>query len=147
MLTTDRVAGAALALLGVLVIVESRSLPFGTLRNPGPGFMPVALALVLLAFGVAIAALGAAAPRVSAIGWSEARHAVVILAVCAATTFALERLGYRLSMLLALFVLLRLVEGKSLLASAVFAAGMAFGSYFLFDTLLRVPLPRGPLGI
>ncbi|HET8578516.1 MAG TPA: tripartite tricarboxylate transporter TctB family protein [Methylomirabilota bacterium] len=147
MLTTDRVAGGALALLGVLVIVESRSLPLGSLRNPGPAFMPVALALVLLAFGVLIAGLGAGAPGVAAVGWAEARHAVVILAVCAFTTLALERLGYRLTMLLALFVLVKLVERRGLMASVVFSAGMAFGSYFLFDTLLRVPLPRGPLGI
>ena len=147
MLTTDRVAGGALALLGVLVIVESRGLPLGTLRTPGPAFVPVALALVLLAFGVAIIALGARAPRLAEVGWGEARHAVVIFAVCAFATFALERLGYRVTMLLALLFLVKVVERKGLIAALAFSAGMAFGSYFLFDTLLRVPLPRGPFGI
>jgi hypothetical protein len=28
----------------------------------------------------------------------------------------------------------------------VFAFGLAFGSFYLFYTLLRVPLPEGPLG-
>ena len=147
MLTTDRIAGGALALLGVLVIVESRALPLGTLRNPGPAFVPVALALVLLAFGVAIFALGARAPGIASVGWGEARHAMVIFAVCGVATFALERLGYRLTMLLALFFLVRVVERKSTLVALAFAAGMAFGSYLLFDTLLRVPLPRGPFGL
>lgn len=147
MLTTDRVAGGALALLGALVIVESRGLPLGTLRTPGPAFVPVALALVLVAFGVAIVFLGARAPRLVEVGWGEARHAVVIFAVCASATFALERLGYRLTMLLALVFLVKVVERKGLIVAVAFSAGMAFGSYFLFDTLLRVALPRGPFGI
>ncbi len=147
MLTTDRVAGGALALLGALVLVESRALPLGTLRNPGPAFVPVALALVLVIFGVAIVCVGAAAPRLAQVGWGEARHAVVIFAVCAFAALALERLGYRLTMLLALLFLVKVVERKGMIVALAFSAGMAFGSYFLFDTLLRVPLPRGPFGI
>ena len=50
-------------------------------------------------------------------------------------------------MLAALLFLVWLVERKSLLAAIVFAFGLSFGSYYLFDTLLRVPLPRGPFGI
>jgi hypothetical protein len=146
-LTTDRIAGGALALLAVLVLVESRALPLGTLRSPGPAFVPAALALILLIFGVAIVALGARAPRIAAVGWGEARHAVIIIAVCAFAALALERLGYRLTMLLALLFLVRVVERKGTLVALAFAAGMAFGSYFLFDTFLRVPLPRGPFGI
>jgi hypothetical protein len=37
MLTTDRVAGAALVLLSLAVLLESRRLPLGSLRNPGRG--------------------------------------------------------------------------------------------------------------
>ena len=51
------------------------------------------------------------------------------------------------AVLSALLFLVWLVEKKSLLAAAAFAFGLAFGSFYLFDTLLRVSLPRGPLGI
>jgi hypothetical protein len=57
---------------------------------------------------------------------------------------ALERLGYRLSILVALLALLTLVERKSWIVGAVFAIGFSLGSYLLFNTLLRVPLPQGP---
>lgn len=40
MLTTDRVAGSALGLLALFVLWESRKLPRGSLRNPGPAYMP-----------------------------------------------------------------------------------------------------------
>ena len=38
------------------------------------------------------------------------------------------------------------VEKKGLLVGAAFAIGLAFGSFYLFDTLLRGRY-RGPLGI
>jgi putative tricarboxylic transport membrane protein len=147
MLTTDRVGGSALCLLALFVMWESRTLPLGTWRNPGPGYVPVLLAALLLILGVLVCAMGGATASVAGVGWGEAGHALVILGVGAFICLALERLGYRLTMLAALLFLVWLVEKKSLLAAAAFAFALSFGSFYLFDTLLRVPLPRGPLGI
>ena len=38
------------------------------------------------------------------------------------------------------------VNGASRGLGRSFATAMAAGSFFLFDTVLRVPLPRGPFG-
>jgi hypothetical protein len=38
------------------------------------------------------------------------------------------------------------VERRGVLATSLFAVALAFGSYYLFGTILRVPLPLGPLG-
>ena len=59
---------------------------------------------------------------------------------------AFERLGYRLTVAIACVLLLSLVERKAAASALIFAASMAFGTYYLFDTLLRVQLPRGPFG-
>jgi putative tricarboxylic transport membrane protein len=147
MLTVDRVAGAALAIVGLFVLWQSRVLPLGTLANPGPAYMPVALASLLVLGGVAIAALGREAPAVSSLRFHEWRHAVAIFMACAFCALALERLGYRLTILLALLFLLGVVERKHPLSALIFALGFAAGTFFLFDTLLRVPLPRGPLSL
>jgi putative tricarboxylic transport membrane protein len=147
MLTTDRIGGSALCLLALFVMWESRALPLGTWRQPGPGYFPVLLAALLLVLGVLVWAMGGGAANAADVGWSEARHAAVILAVGAFVCLGLERAGYRLTMLVALLFLARIVERKSLVASAAFALALSFGSYYLFDTLLRVPLPRGPFGI
>jgi len=96
-LTTDRVAGAALVLAALLALADSRGLPLGTVRNPGPAYVPVLLAGALLLLGVLIGARGGRAPRLGAVGWSEWRHALAILAVCAFAAWGLERLGYRLT--------------------------------------------------
>jgi len=147
MLTTDRIGGSALCLLALFVMWESRALPLGTWRQPGPAYFPVLLAALLLILGALVWVMGGSAAHIAGVGWGEARHALVILAVSAFICFGLERLGYRLTMLAALLFLVWLVERKSLLAAAVFAFALSFGSYYLFDTLLRVPLPRGPFGI
>ena len=40
-----------------------------------------------------------------------------------------------------------MVERKGPVATLLFSVGMAAGTFYLFDTLLRVPLPRGPFGL
>ena len=147
MLTTDRFGGSALCLLAVFVMWESRRLPLGTWHNPGPGYFPVLLAAILLVLAGLLCALGTHATPLARVGWSETSQALVILAVGAFICLALERLGYRLTMLTALLFLVWLVERRSFLTAATFALALAFGSFYLFDTLLRVPLPRAPFGL
>ena len=147
MLTTGRVAGAALVLLSLVVLMESRRLPLGSLRNPGPAYMPVVLAVVLLCLAVLLVVLDGKAPPLSSVGWTEWRHAVAIFAVCAFAALALERLGFRVTIAVALAFLLRVLEGKGAVFSAVLSIAFAAGAFLLFDTVLRVPLPRGPFGL
>lgn len=144
--TTDRLAGTVLAGFALFVLWESRAIPFGTIRAPGPGAVPVLLALTLLLCSVAVIAGGASARPVRALVWPEWRHAVAILATCAFMALALERLGYRLTILTALLGLLAIVERKGWVASAVFAVAFSLGTYYVFHTFLRVPMPLGPFG-
>jgi hypothetical protein len=148
MLTRDRLAGGVLTLLGLVVLVESRrlGLPLGSLRTPGPAYMPVVLAVLLIFFGVLLVAMGGRSPRPGDTSWSEWRHAVAILATCAFAALALERLGYRMTMVAVIGFLVGIVERKGIVLTAALALVLALGSFYVFDTLLRVPLPRGPGG-
>src|SRR2546427_3741851 len=101
MLTTNRVAAVALALLAVVVLFESRKLPLGSLHNPGPAYMPVLLALALLVFAILVGAYGGASRGLGAVGWSEWRHAPALLRTCAVAAVAPERLRYPLPMAVA----------------------------------------------
>jgi putative tricarboxylic transport membrane protein len=146
-MTTDRLAGAALVLLGLAGVWESRAFPLGSLHRPGPAFAPVALAALLILFGVAVAAMGGRARRVTEIGWHESRHAAAIFGSCAFAAWGLERLGYRLTVAVVLAFLLGAVERRGWVQSLALTLGMAWGSFYVFNTLLRVPLPRGPFGL
>jgi hypothetical protein len=144
---TDRVAGAALAALGLYVFWESRALPLGTLSNPGPAYMPTVLAVLLILFGVVIAVAGAASPPIGTLGWGEARRALVVIAACVVAALLLERLGYRLTMGLLVLFLVGVVERRHPVFALAFAMALSALSFLVFSTLLRVPLPRGPHGI
>lgn len=146
-MTIDRLGGGMLGLLALFVLVESRTLPFGNVQNPGPAYVPVLLSLLLLGFAITVIVTGRASDRVAAVGWGEWRHAVAILGVCAFMALGLERLGYRLTVAAALLVLLGAVERRGVLVASIFAAAFSGLSFYVFSTLLRVPLPRGPWGV
>lgn len=145
-MTTDRISGGVLVILSLLVVWQSSALPLGTFRQPGPAYIPILLALLLSILGAFLAATGGRAPKLSSIRWTEWRHAVAILAACVFAVFGMERLGYRLTLMLVLSFLLKTVERRGWLLTASLAFFLAFGSFYLFYTMLRVPLPQGPFG-
>ena len=147
MFSIDRVAGAALVVLSIVVLVASRALPLGTLRTPGPAYMPVVLALLLLLLGLLLVLIRGGSEPFRTLRWDEWRHAVAIVIAVVFFAWALERLGYRLSVAAVLAFLLGVMERKSIVFTLVFSISVAAASFFLFSTLLRVPLPRGPLGL
>ena len=142
-MTVDRVAGLALVLIGLATVWESRAFPLGSLHRPGPAYMPVVLALLLIVFGVAVFAMGRGARTLREVGWPEWRHAVAIFAACAFAAWGHERLGYRITMAVVVGLLLLGLERKGWVLGLGLTLVMAWGSFYLFDTLLRVPLPRG----
>jgi hypothetical protein len=145
--TIDQVAGSVFAAFSLLVLWETRSIPFGFLAEPGPGAMPTLLAFTLLACSIVVIIGGRSGKPAAAVRWTEWRHAVAILGTCAFIALALERLGYRLTILVALLVLISVVEKKGWIAGIVFAGCFSIGTHYLFNTLLRVPLPHGPFGL
>jgi hypothetical protein len=146
-MTVDRLAGMALVLIGFVALWESRVFPLGSLHRPGPAYMPVVVASLLIIFGVTVFAMGGRAGRLAELDWSEWRHAVAIFGACAFAAWGLERFGYRLTMAVVVAFLLLVVERKGWALGLALTVVMAWGSFFVFDTLLRVPLPRGPFGL
>lgn len=142
----ERAAGLVLEAIAAIVALAARPLPLGSLGQPGPGYAPLLYAAILAALGLAMVARGGAA-RAAAIDWGDLPHALVILGAVAFAALAIERLGYRLTMLAVLVFLLGAVERRNPLAVALVAFDLSFGSHFVFWTLLRVPLPSGPFGI
>lgn len=143
----DTVAGLVLVLIALAVGWENRAYPIGNLAEPGPGYMPLVIACALGVFGLLIALRSGAAPLFSTINWSEGRRGLIMLVACGAAVFALERIGYRLSMIALLVFMLGVVERKGIVPTVLVALGFSFLSYYLFASLLKVQLPLGPWGL
>lgn len=144
---SDVVAGVVIVLLALAVGWENRVYPIGSLAEPGPGYMPLLIAVALGVFGGLIALRAGASPLFNTIDWSEGRRGMVMLVACGVATFVLERIGYRLTMIVLLVFMLGVVERKRPLPTVLVAVGFAFLAYFLFATLLKVQLPLGPWGL
>lgn len=146
-LRSDQFSGLMLLALALYVGWQNRVYPVGTLSEPGPGYLPLLLAIFLGAMGLLVAAWGGRSAPLAAMKWTEATRAIVILVACGAATLALERIGYRLTVIALLIVLLSVLERKRPLAVALVALGFSFGSYYIVGDLLHVPLPRSPWGL
>jgi len=145
-MTIDRVSGIFFVLLGLFVVWERRVLPLGTPGNPGPGYFPLLLAILLIVLGSLMWMLGSRAASMSSVRWSEAKTAVAILACAIFATLGLEKIGYRITMTLILVFLFGVIERLKIWQVFVLTLSLALGTFWLFDSFLRVPLPRGGLG-
>jgi hypothetical protein len=145
-LKSDRVSGLVLLVLAGWIVWLNSEFPLGTLADPGPGYVPLLLALGLGVIGLLVAFFGGDSEPLRAIRWTEARRAVVILIACAVLTFALERIGYRLSVFAFLVFFLGVVERKKPVPMLLVSAGFSIVSFHVVAVMLGVPLPRGPWG-
>ncbi len=139
----DRAGGALLLLVGLYVTWERRVLPLGTAQRPGPGYFPLMLALLLIIFGVILILGGKESRPFKSIPWAEASHAIPILGCCVFVALFMERIGYRISLFVVLGFLLGIIERVNVWVALALTIFLSMGSFWLFDTLLRVPLPRG----
>jgi putative tricarboxylic transport membrane protein len=144
---TDAISGAVFLALALAVVAGSRSLEFGRLSQPGPGFFPLVLALLLAVLSAALLIRGLRRPGadVSSL-WPDRAGAGRVLVVAGAL-FAYVALvdvaGYLLTTAALFLVLIRVGGGQSWAAAAVASAAGSASSYLLFARALRVALPAG----
>jgi hypothetical protein len=142
----DQLSGLMLFALALFVGWQNRTYPLGSLQEPGPGYTPLLIAVFLGVMGLLIAFKGRTSPPMSEMRWPEAKRALMILAACAVATYALEPLGYRITLIALLVFFLGVLEQKKPFAVAAVSIAFSLLSYYFIGTLLRVPLPRGAWG-
>ena len=144
----DTIAAVVMVLFAAAAFVECvRLLPYGMVRNPGPGFFPWWTSVTLGLLSVVLLGQSLVARPVSPAGeggerWSKVVGVLVVLALYA---LALETVGYPLATFLLVLFMLRVTSPHRwpvALGMALLAAG---GSYLVFAVWLSVPLPAGPL--
>jgi hypothetical protein len=141
----DHVAGGAFIVAGAFILALSGDLPFGTLASPGAGMLPKLVIALMLAFGLVLLLRAGGSPPFADIAWSDLPHAARVIAFAAAAVALYVPLGFLLTISLLLFGLVYVVERKPLLNAVLFSVGVTGIAYLLFSTLLKSPLPRGPL--
>ncbi len=146
-LKSDQFSGLLLLGLALCIGWLNREFPVGSLSDPGPGYVPLLLAIGLGGIGLLVTVFGGRSEPLLAIRWPEAGRAVVILIACTIATVALEHIGYRLSIAAFLVFFIGVVERKKPLMVLLVAGGFSLLSFYIIADLLHVPLPRGPWGL
>ncbi|MEI9478517.1 MAG: tripartite tricarboxylate transporter TctB family protein, partial [Deltaproteobacteria bacterium] len=116
----------------------------GTLRNPGPGFLPLMMALLLISFSLYVLARGLMGPErlLKGVQW---RSQGVLVASVFLYGLLLDLVGFLLSAFVLMFVLFGLFfEGKGRWPRVfVCAVVTALIGWLVFSVALKVPFPRG----
>ena len=137
---------AANMALAILYLAASWQYPMGTISEPGPGLFPVLVACLWLMASVGTGWGAVCKATQGQIEWPRGAslgRMGVILAALLAYMLLLSNIGHSIAAVVATFMALQALGGLRWPLKIGLAVAFGLGSYYLFDTLLGVPLPRG----
>jgi len=145
---SDRISGIVIFAIGAGVLVASLSYPIGTLRNPGGGFFPLLASILLLVLS-AVFTLQSFTTREganpSAVAFSlgkEARERVILGVVgLLGYRYLIPVVGFAPATGVFIFFLGRFLESYTWKKSVFFSAATAVSAYYLFQVVLKIPMP------
>jgi hypothetical protein len=143
-----QITGALLALFGAFMVREALMLRFYTAQGPGPGLLPVFISIMVTILGAVMlyqATFGTPEPMPEdffpdrdgvfrVVGLTLASVGLLVL---------LPHLGFILTTMLFLAVVLRVIGRQSLVTTALVAVVGSLAVFYAFDHWLQVPLPKG----
>jgi putative tricarboxylic transport membrane protein len=149
----DMASGLFWLFIGLgLSIWTVTSYEIGHLTQPGTGYLPLALGIILVLLSL-ILLIGrmkkaggteqSSPPDFHPEGWKRVAYTVLVLVVAA---FFLEQVGYLLTFFLLIMLLMKGVERQSWKRVLLTALLTTAGVYVVFVLLLEVQLPLGFLG-
>lgn len=146
-LNGDVLSGAALAALGIYVIIEARGWVYMSEEGPGPGFFPLWYGIVMLLLSLVLVLRSAMRPAAGgAVDWGAVGRALLAWAGFAASVVLMDMLGFLLALALLTLFVVAVMYGRPLKIAVAAAVGNAAGFYLVFVLALGLSLPVGPLG-
>ena len=148
------IEGVVLLLCGGITVSLSLGMPIGSFRMAGSGLFPLCLGIILmllalLHLGNILLKKGPKEHSGEATGATPgaAGQMLLFFGASALAVLGLNVLGYPLTAFLLMLLLLRILglRRPALLAALPLLA--AVGSYLLFVQFLKIPLPKGLIGL
>jgi len=132
--------------VGIFFAIGGVMLRSGTPRNPGPGFLPLIMASLLICSSLAVLAKGLVGPErlLKRIEW---KNQALLVATVFVYGLLLDLLGFLLSTFTLMFVLFgTLFTGEKRWAKVLlYAAATALIGWLVFAVALKVPFPQARL--
>jgi hypothetical protein len=147
----DLVSSLFFSVCGLLIAVGSLSMPIGRLGEPGPGFLPLFIGILMgiLSIALFIRSYRAGISEKKAFWidrkqWPKVFTTILALMIYA---FALRGLGFALVTLLLLVFLFKVIGELSWRVSIIGPLLTTSFFYLVFKVWLEVQLPEGPFGM
>ncbi|MGH7772606.1 MAG: tripartite tricarboxylate transporter TctB family protein [Candidatus Binatia bacterium] len=145
----DRWAGAVFLLLGILVVIETHRLDYGSGYGAGPGFFPFWLGGTIALLGAILLLKALRRPNATeedSVQATQWRKKIIAYGALLAFVLTVEIVGFITGFALLFAFLLVVIEREGWLRSILAALTAGAGLYLLFVRLLQVKLPSGLLG-
>ena len=143
----EAVVCAGIAVFGGLMMLGSYRMPMGVLAMPGPGFLPMALGVLLLALGCLLAVRSMVdRPADTTDVELVNRDIVVVLISLGWIGFTLETLGAEASFAGFLLICLRAHASLKWFVAALASVVFSLMTCWIFRVVLGVNLPSGIFG-
>lgn len=146
--------GIVIFLFGGLTALLSLKMPIGTFRMPGTGMFPLILGIILMVLSVVFIlkiffqGRKEQVKREAHIKSSESPlQMILFLGAMALATLFFNQLGYPLTSFLLMVALLRILGMKRWGLNILISLVTSVGSYFVFVQWLRIPMPKGWIGL
>lgn len=136
--------------LGIFVVWAGLKLKIGSINDPGSGFVLfyTGLLMCVFAFTIIIAAVTEGGPSVASL-WAGTRWTkpLVVVVCLSAFAFLFEPLGFLLSSIPLLLLLLRVIDPVRWTLAVPLAVLVPLGVWFVLKRALLIQLPSGIFGI
>ena len=150
----EAIVGVVIFLFGAITAFLSLKMPIGTLRTAGTGFFPLCLGILLMILSAAFVLKllvqhkkDVIQKEVVAKTPGVIRQMGLFLGAMVLATFFFNELGYPLTSFLLMAALLRSLGMKRWAFNILLSFITAGVSYFLFVQWLKIPLPKGWIGL
>ena len=148
------IVGIIIFLFGGATVLLSLKMPIGTFRMAGTGLFPLCLGILLMILsGLFILKLfygkktSSAKEKTAPEVFRSAGQVVLFLGVMVLATLCFNTLGYPLTAFLLMAFLLRTLGIKRWIFNLSLSLGTSVASYVLFVLWLKIPLPKGWIGL
>jgi len=145
-------AGAVFVAIGAWMLLEAIRMPYFVEGVPGPGFLPLWIALGIMVSGVVLTAKGfwprLTAPDAESVTWPQTAgwwRVALMLGALAVSLVVLDKLGFMVTTTLFMAVVVFGLGVRSWRVLATVPPVSAVALYVIFAVWLRVPLPKGIL--
>lgn len=138
--------GAIWFAISLFVLEQGRRLELGTINEPGMGFMLFWLGIVMagLSITVAVQSIRSEGPSVRAL-WAETRwlKTLIVIVTFVVYAYAFTRLGFLLSTMPLMLVLLRAIDPVRWTIAVPLAIGAPLLVWWVLEKVLQIQLPTG----